>query len=116
MWLVPADVLPEEQAVNTEQNLRLSAALHDDAARRGTARPGPLLVATNNYHVLRAALLARRLKLDAEVVGARPARYYVPSAFLREFAAILKGHLLLYVVLFTPFVALAGYFFLLYLD
>lgn len=80
MWLVPADVLPEEQAVNTEQNLRLSAALHDDAPRRGTAR------------------------------------YYVPSAFLREFAAILKGHLLLHVVLFTPFVALAGYFFLLYLD
>lgn len=59
---------------------------------------------------------ARRLKLDAEVVGARTARYYVPSAFLREFAAILKGHLLLHVVLFTPFVALAGYFFLLYLD
>lgn len=70
----PADVLPEEQAVNTEQNLRLSATLHDDAVRRGTARPGPLLVSTDNYHVLRAALPARRLKLDAEVVGARTVR------------------------------------------
>ncbi len=112
----PGDVLPEDQAVNTEQNLRLSAQIHGDAVRRGDARPGPLLVATNNYHVLRAALLARRLKLDAEVVGARTARYYVPSAFLREFAAILKGHLILHTVLFAPFVALAAYFFLLYLD
>lgn len=75
-----------------------------------------MLVATNNYHVLRSALLARKLRLDAGVVGARTVWYFVPSAFLREFVAILKNHILLHAVLFTPFVLLAAYYFFLYLD
>ena len=79
------DVRPENRAVNTEQHLLYSAQIQREAGR-----PGPMLVATNNYHVLRSALLARKLRLDAEVVGARTAWYFVPSAFLREFVAILK--------------------------
>lgn len=112
----PEHVIAEDRAVNTEQNLRLSAQIHDDAVQRGAAHPAPLLVATSNYHVLRTALLARRLKLDAEVVGARTAAYYVPSAFLREFVAVLKDHFFLHVVLFAPFIALAAYFFVRYLG
>lgn len=112
----PSHVIAETRAANTEQNLRFSVPIYDDAVRRGAAQPGPLLVATSNYHVLRAALLARRLKLDAEVVGARTAGYYVPSAFLREFAAILRGHVFLHALLFAPFTALAIYFFVLFLG
>jgi uncharacterized SAM-binding protein YcdF (DUF218 family) len=42
--------------------------------------------------VLRTAILARRLRLDAEVTGAKTAFYYLPSAFLREFAALLVAY------------------------
>lgn len=105
------DIAAENQAVNTEQNLRYSQQVQQEVGRAG-----PVLVATNNYHVLRAALLARRLKLDAEVVGARTAGYYMPSAFLREFIAVMKGHLFLHIVLFAPFIALAVYFFILYME
>ena len=105
------DVRPENRAVNTEQNLLYSAQIQREAGR-----PRPMLVATNNYHVLRSALLARKLRRDAEVVGARNAWYFVPSAFLREFVAILKNHILLHALLFTPFVLLAAYYFFLYLD
>lgn len=97
------DVVPENAARTTEQNLRFSQQIQHDAGREGA-----LIAVTNNYHVLRAALLARRQKIDAEVVGAPTARYYAPSAFLREFVAILVEHKWLHAVLCLPFVALSA--------
>lgn len=97
------DIVVEDQAVNTEENLHLSAKLFAQAGRSG-----PLLAVTNNYHVLRAALLARRLKIDAEVVGSPTAKYYLPSAFLREYAAVLVEHKWLHVILFLPFMAMTA--------
>lgn len=98
---VPAsDVLIEDKAVNTEENLRLASAMFS-----ASGHSGPLVAVTNNYHVLRAALLARRLKLDAEVIGSPTAKYYLPSAFLREFAAILVEHKWLHLILCLPFIA-----------
>lgn len=99
----PADVAVEDQAVNTEENLRLSKKVF-----AASGRSGPLLAVTNNYHVLRAALLARRLKIDAEVVGSPTARYYLPSAFLREYVAVLVEHKWLHILLFLPFMGLTA--------
>lgn len=101
---VPAhDVVAEDKAVNTAQNLQFSAALARDHSR-GDA----LVVVTNNYHVLRAALLSRKLGLDAEVVGSPTARYFLPSAFLREFAAILVEHKTLHAIMCLPFLGITG--------
>lgn len=98
---VPAsDVLIEDKAINTEENLRLASVMFS-----ASGRSGPLVAVTNNYHVLRAALLARNLKLDAEVIGSPTAKYYLPSAFLREFAAILVEHKWLHLILCLPFIA-----------
>ncbi|AIY02443.1 hypothetical protein ART_2844 [Arthrobacter sp. PAMC 25486] len=96
-------VAAEEHAANTAQNLQFSAAI-----ARDHGRTGPLVVVTNNYHVLRAALLSRKLGIDAQVVGSPTAGYFLPSAFLREFAAILKEHKLLHVLMCLPFVALTA--------
>ena len=81
---VPADrVLPETEAENTEQNLLLSGEIAE------AHRPGSrVLIVTSDYHVLRAAMLARRVGLSAAATGAETARYFVPSATLREFAAV----------------------------
>lgn len=97
----PEHVIAEEQATTTAQNLQLSAAV-----AREHGRDGPLVIVTNNYHVLRAALLSRKLGLDAEVVGSPTARYFLPSAFLREYAAILKEHKVLHALLCVPFLSL----------
>src|SRR5690606_5180103 len=78
----------EDESTSTEENLRLSAQV---AARHGM-EGGRFAVVTNDYHVLRAALLLRRLGLDGYGLGARTARYFWPSAILREFAAILWEH------------------------
>ena len=84
---VPEDrVLVEDRAETTLQNLRLSQALMDDPA-------APTVVVTTGYHVFRAAILTRLVGLNARVRGARTASYYVPSAFLREFIAVIRMHL-----------------------
>lgn len=98
--VAPEDVRAEVLSRNTRENLRFARRLQLDADR-----DGPMLVVTNNYHVLRAASLARTLELDAQVVGAPTAPYYVPSAFLREFVAVLVEHRWVNLVAFSPFLA-----------
>lgn len=95
------DVVAEVRATTTAQNLDFSAGV-----ARDQGRDGALLIVTNNYHALRAALLSRKLGLEAQVVGSPTARYFLPSAFLREFAAILTEHKRLHAILCLPFVAL----------
>jgi uncharacterized SAM-binding protein YcdF (DUF218 family) len=86
----PTDVHPETESTNTRENLLFSRQVQHAAGREGGA-----LVVTNNYHVLRAALLARSIDSDAQVIGAPTAAYYIPSAFLREYIAIMVEHKLL---------------------
>jgi uncharacterized SAM-binding protein YcdF (DUF218 family) len=81
------DVLTEDRATTTEENLALS---RDLLVAQGIT--GPVRVVTSSYHVGRAALLSRRMALDADVTGARTTWYFVPSAFLREFVAALTYH------------------------
>lgn len=99
----PSDVVVESRAATTEQNLRFA---RNEQLMAG--RDGPLLAVTNDYHVLRSAMLARKLKIDAEVTGARTASYYRPSAFLREFVAVLNEHRWLNALAVLPFVAVTA--------
>ena len=75
----------EDTSTTTEENLRNTVQIL--AARGIDARS--LVVATSNFHVLRAASLTRRLGMPAQVVGSRTATYYLPAGFLREFVATL---------------------------
>lgn len=82
---VPAeDVVLEDRATTTEENLRYSKKLLAD---RGLT--GRVVAVTNNYHVFRTAVLSRKQGLRLQVIGAPTAWYFVPSAFLREFVALL---------------------------
>ncbi|GGK91112.1 YdcF family protein [Nocardia jinanensis] len=83
-------IVRERCSRNTEENLRNTVEL---LGRRGLdPAESRITVVTSNFHVLRAAALTRRLGIDAHVVGARTARYFIPAAFLREFAAVLTTH------------------------
>ncbi len=87
-------VVAEERSRTTEQNLAYSAEL---LAGRGVQ--GPIAAVTNNFHAFRAALLMRRLGIAGYSVGAPTARYYWPSAVIREFIAVLRDHLTLNAIL-----------------
>lgn len=87
---VPPEVLAtEDRSTTTEENLLLSREI---LRARGIHEAGHLRVVTSGYHVGRAALLTRRLRLDADVTGAATAWHFLPSAFLREFLAALTLH------------------------
>ncbi|WP_206330794.1 YdcF family protein [Modestobacter sp. KNN46-3] len=97
------DVLVEGRSRNTRENLRFSARLLE---QRGV--PGPYLIVTSNYHAPRAALLARRLGIDAQAIGCPTALYYWPSAYLREFVAVMLDHRALLALSGLAVVGMAG--------
>jgi uncharacterized SAM-binding protein YcdF (DUF218 family) len=81
----PADrLMREDQSHTTQENLQFSKQLIDKVDPAS-----PCMIVTNNFHAFRAALPARRVGLDGQVVGTPTATYYWPSATLREFAAVL---------------------------
>jgi uncharacterized SAM-binding protein YcdF (DUF218 family) len=88
-WLVERGfddepLLRESQSRDTEQNLELSAQMLEGR--------GDVVVATSNYHAFRAAIIMRKAGIPGYTVGCRTARYYWPSATVREFLAILLEH------------------------
>ena len=92
---LPEDrVVREDQSRTTEENLLFSQAI------MARSRPGyRCIIVTSNYHVFRAAIIARRLGVNGQVTGARTAGYYWPSAMLREFAAVFLSYKLVNTVI-----------------
>ena len=84
----PGDrIVREDRSRTTEENMMFSKAIMD------RSRPGSrCVIVTSNYHVFRAAILARRAGVDGQVTGAPTAGYYWPSAMLREFAAVFLSY------------------------
>lgn len=85
---VPADrVLREDRSTSTFENVTFSREI-----MVGLVPNYRCLVVTNNFHVLRAAFIARKAKVNGQVIGSPTAAYYWPSATIREFIAILADH------------------------
>lgn len=82
---IPADkIVPEDQSTTTYENLRNSKLIIE----KRSEYPGQVIFVTSNYHVFRTALIARKVGLKAHGIGSSTARYYLPSAIIREFIAI----------------------------
>lgn len=78
----------EDRSTSTEENLAFSR----EVARRHGVDDCRFAVVTSDFHVFRAALLMRKVGLAGYATGARTARYFWPSAILREYAAVLRDH------------------------
>ena len=91
------EILLEDRSRSTDENLRFSKELiarsELETAGEAAAKADPeIAVTTSNFHALRTAALARKMKLPWQVYGAPTALYYLPTAFLREFAANMVYH------------------------
>lgn len=78
------DILLEEQSKTTFENLK---NVRDMLDVNGVKHH--YIFVTNNYHVFRTSLYAKSLKINAGGVGCGTAAYYWPSAFIREYIAIM---------------------------
>ncbi|WP_330332335.1 YdcF family protein [Streptomyces sp. NBC_00536] len=91
-WLiaegVPAEhVRLEDRSRTTEENLRFSERIMAGAV------PGyRCVVVTNNFHAFRAAMMARKARVNGQVLGSPTAAYFWPSATIREFVAVFMEH------------------------
>jgi uncharacterized SAM-binding protein YcdF (DUF218 family) len=85
-----ATVIKEDRSRTTEENLTFSKAIME------RSRPDyRCIIVTSNFHVFRAAIIARRVGVSGQVTAARTAGYYWPSAMLREFAAVFLRYKLI---------------------
>ncbi|MET9466811.1 YdcF family protein [Streptomyces sp. NPDC006544] len=91
-WLI-AEGVPEEhlrledRSRTTEENLAFSRAVME------AGDPGyRCVVVTNDFHAFRAAMMARKAGVNGQVLGSPTAKYFWPSATIREFAAVFWEH------------------------
>ena len=84
-----AEIITEENSKTTLQNLQFSKALMDE---RSQGKPYHSTFVSNDYHIFRAGLFAKKVGLKSEGLGSRTARYFLPNAFIREFVAIILMH------------------------
>ena len=84
---IPEDrILVEDKSTDTAENMRFSQKIIEEAGR------GEVAFFTTNYHVFRAGLKARRVKMRAVGMGAPTKWYFWPNAAVREFVGLLTEH------------------------
>lgn len=85
--IAEAQILAEDQSVNTFENLSLSWPL----IRLRTGQPDPLVaVVTSGLHLYRAMRMAERAGFKAIGIAAPDLWYLVPNILLREYLAVIK--------------------------
>ena len=81
-------ILFEDKSTTTYENMLFSKKIiNEDWSDK--EMPPSIIFSTNNYHVLRGSLYAQRVKLKAQGVGAPTALYFLPTALIREYIALL---------------------------
>ncbi|WP_163652402.1 YdcF family protein [Listeria sp. PSOL-1] len=105
-------IIMEDKSTNTLENMRFSKQKMDSILDKYNS-----IFATNNFHLFRASLYARKAGLKSHGIGSKTAYYYLPNALLREFIAIVMMykwvHITLIILMLLPFVLL---FFLFYFQ
>lgn len=82
-------ILLETQSQNTYQNMLYSKRI---AIKNFGGTNFKSTFFSSNYHIFRAAILAKEVGLKANGVGAFTRFYYLPNAIIREFAGVFVMH------------------------
>ncbi|APX73288.1 hypothetical protein BTM29_12350 [Companilactobacillus allii] len=86
---IPKDkIIIEDKSTSTLENMKNSRTLI--LADWKTENEPRVVFSTSNYHVLRASILANKVGMEADGIGAPTSLFFLPSAMIREFLAILK--------------------------
>ncbi|WP_195940311.1 YdcF family protein [Romboutsia sp. 1001713B170131_170501_G6] len=94
------DIIAEDKSTTTYENMKFSKLIMDKSDNYNC------IFVTNNYHVFRASIFARKVGLKANGVGAPTAFYFLPSALIREFIAILFIYKWLNIIIILLYLAL----------
>lgn len=100
------DIIEENQSKTTYENMLFSKKIIE--MREGD-KDYSVMFTTNNYHVFRAAMYARRAGLKADGVGSPTALYFLPTAMMREFIGILSRQKVLVALICLFWIAVGWY-------
>lgn len=101
------DIIEEGRSTTTLENMIFSKRIMD---AREAGKEYSVMFTTNNYHVFRAAMYAKKADLRADGVGAPTAFYFLPTAMMREFIGILSRMKLLVGTIILFWLAVGLYF------
>ncbi|MBN6187563.1 YdcF family protein [Aneurinibacillus sp. BA2021] len=80
--IAPERILVEDKAQTTAQNIQFSKPL---------MKSDHVVIVTNDFHILRAKLLAKRAGMTVETLAAPTPESVKVKLFVREYAALLKS-------------------------
>lgn len=97
--------IAEDKSKTTRENLLFSKKIIDKDLKEENISKNPnILIATNNYHVLRALFLGKDLGIKADGVGGKTPFYFWINALIREMIALIfmnkKFHIVVVIIIF----------------
>ena len=93
-------IVMEDRSTSTYENMKFSKEKIE-----AIDPEGKIAFSTTNFHVFRSGLLARRVKMKAQGIGADTKWYFWPNATVREFVGLLTAHRLKQAVILTVMIA-----------
>lgn len=94
------DTILEDKSVNTLQNMKFSKRIMDNLIPN---KYNSIFV-TNNFHLFRAGIYARKANLNSQGIGSKTALYFLPNAMIREYIATVvlykKQHIIIVGLIF----------------
>lgn len=81
-------IIKEERSTSTMENFRYT---HEALAELSYRQGEPVLVITNDFHMFRAKILAKRSGLNPVGIPSPTPWYLRPNAYLREYFAVVKS-------------------------
>ncbi|WP_425808045.1 YdcF family protein [Desulfitobacterium sp. Sab5] len=82
-------ILKEEKSTSTMENFRYSRELLEQQPSYDPSKP--VLIVTNDFHMFRSKLLARRMGLNPVGVPSPTPWYLRPNVYLREYFGVVKS-------------------------
>ncbi|MCI6272668.1 MAG: YdcF family protein [Erysipelotrichaceae bacterium] len=76
------DIIVEDKSKNTYENMLFSKTIINDENAK-------VVFSTNNFHVYRAGIYAKKAKLNAKGIGSKTKFYYWYNAIIREYIAVM---------------------------
>lgn len=83
-------IIQEDKSTDTFENMKFSKAILEETGK--SIPDTKVAFSTTNYHVFRSGLYAKRVKLQAEGMGADTKWYFWPNASVRELVGLMTEH------------------------
>ena len=85
--------IPEEQIIEENESKTTFQNMKYSKNKIEAVDPdGKVIYSTNNFHVFRSGIMARRNKLRAQGIGVKTKWYFWPNATVREFIGMISQH------------------------